>query len=169
MESVRRLGLVLTAALVAAVLPGREARAARATAPAAVKIVKPLELTGKQNLNLGQIVMANVTGPTSVSLSPAGTLACGAGLVCSGAALPAVYTVRGTNNMVARIITRPSNLTNAATGATLAFTPIAQPTLALTSSGNRGNDFNVGGSITISPTTGAGLYSGAIDVTVEYN
>ncbi len=169
MNSVRRLGSLLLAALVAASWPTAEARAAKATAPAAVKIVKPLELSGKQDLNFGQIVLANVTGPTNVSLSAAGVLTCGAGLVCSGAVLPAIYNVRGTNNMTVGINARASNLTNSVTGTTIAFTPTVQPTVTLTSSGFPGNDFNVGGSITISPTTADGVYSGAIDITVDYN
>lgn len=164
-----RPSLVLLAAFVAAAFPVAEGRAATVSVSAAVKVVRPLELSAKQSLNFGQIVMANVTGPTNVSLSMAGVLTCGAGLTCSGSVLPAIYNVRGSNNNTINIFARASNLINASDGSRITFTPIAPASIVLTNSGAPGRDFNVGGSIAIVPATSDGLYSGAIDVTVDYN
>jgi hypothetical protein len=52
----------------------------------------------------------------------------------------------------------------------VAFAPLAPApaSVTLTNSGAPGNNFNVGGQITILPTTAEGVYSGNMDVTVEY-
>ena len=48
------------------------------------------------------------------------------------------------------------------------FTPTAPASVTLVNSGNPGRDFNVGGSITIPSTATDGVYSGVIEVTVDY-
>jgi hypothetical protein len=76
--------------------------------------------------------------------------------------------VQGTNNQVVQIFAVASPLTNANDGTTLSFTPNAPATTTLTNSGAPGTNFNVGGSIVITPTTTDGVYSGNINVTVDY-
>ena len=160
---------VATAALAAS--PAFAATGATTPATAKAQIVKPLTLTAKQNLDFGTIVLASVTGATSVSISTAGAVVCGTGLTCSGTPKPAIYNVTGTNNQVVKMYSAASNLTNAADGTTIVFTP-ALPTgaaVTLTSSGSPGNDFNVGGSIALGTTTTDGVYTGNMNVTVDYN
>ena len=70
--------------------------------------------------------------------------------------------------MVVSIIKTASNLTNASTGATLAMTLTGPTTIVLTNSGAPGFNFTIGGSITLTPTTGDGLYSGTVNVQVDY-
>jgi len=160
----RWIGTVLLFALLA-VTPAVGARAATITAPAKVKVVKPLTFTAKQNLDFGQILLS---GTGTVSLSGTGVVSCGSGLTCSGAPLPAIFNVSGTNGNVVRITAYASDLTNASDGSTLRFTPIAPASVTLTNSGAPGKDFNVGGSITISSTTTDGVYTGNIEITADY-
>ena len=144
------------------------AQAASTTIQASANVVKALQLTAKQDLDFGTIVVGGGSGTFTVSISQAGTLTCPSGLSCSGAVRPAIFNVQGSNGQVVRIIALASGLTNSADGSKLRFTPAAPPSLTLTNSGQPGKDFNVGGSINIPSTTTAGLYSGTIEVTVDY-
>ena len=165
---------LLTAAAVVSAFTATAATAAPvgATTPATAKaqIVKPLTLTAKTNLDFGTIVLSAVTGATSVAISTTGAITCGTGLLCSGTTSPATYNVAGTNNQVVKMYSAATTLTGSA-GGTIAFTPIL-PTgaqVTLTNSGAPGTDFNVGGSIAIGTTTLDGVYTGNINVTVDYN
>jgi spore coat protein U-like protein len=51
---------------------------------------------------------------------------------------------------------------------TLILVTNAPATVVLTSSGHPGNDFSIGGSVTLSSTTAAGTYVGTFNVTVDY-
>lgn len=165
---------LLTATAVVSAFAATSANAAPvgASTPATAKaqIVRPLTLTAKTNLDFGTIVLQNVTAATSVSLSTTGTLTCGTGLVCSGTTTPATYNVTGTNNQVVKMYSAATTLTGSA-GGTLTFTPTL-PTgaqVTLTNSGAPGTDFNVGGSIAIGTAQQDGVYTGNINVTVDYN
>lgn len=157
--------LLLVALLAAGTATG--ARAATITAPARASVVKPLVFTSKQNLDFGTILLG-AAATSTVSLSMAGVLSCGAGLTCSGVARPAIFNVQGSNGQVVRITAVASDLTNAADGSKLRFTPIAPASVTLTNSGSPGKDFNLGGSIAVASTTTGGTYTGNIVVTVEY-
>ena len=141
-----------------------------ATTPATAKasIVKPLTLTAKQNLDFGTILLSAVTGPTAVTISQAGAATCGTGTVCSGTPKQAIFNVTGTNNQVVRIFSAATTLTNANDGTTLSFTPNAPANVTMPNSGNAGIDFNVGGGISVTTTTTDGVYSGNMNVTVDY-
>jgi hypothetical protein len=161
-----RTGTLLFIALLAAG-PAAGVRAATITAPARASVVKPLVFTSKQNLDFG-MVMLGAPGPSTVSLSMAGVLSCGAGLTCSGLARPAIFNLQGSNGQVVRITAVASDLTNSADGSKLRFTPVAPASVTLTNSGFPGRDFNLGGSIAITSTTTDGTYTGNIVVTAEY-
>ena len=165
--------LLTAAAVTATTLAATPALAAAvgASTPATAKaqIVKPLTLTAKQNLDFGTIVLANVTAATSVAVSSAGAVTCGTGLTCAGAPKPAIYNVAGTKSQLIHIYSAATNLTNAADSTTIVFTPSVPATVTLSNSGSPGDDFNVGGSIAIGTTTTDGVYSGNINVTVDYN
>lgn len=138
---------------------------------ARAKIVRPLALSATGAVDFATITLNGVTANRVVSLSAAGALDCGGGtteLVCSGTTSIATYNVQGTNNQVVSIIKTPSNLTNANDGSTLVFTPVAANTVTLTNSGAPGTDFGVGGSITIGTGTTDGVYTGEVEVTVDY-
>ena len=145
--------------------------AATPKAKASAKIVRPLTLTSFQDLNFGTIVVGTLTAAQTVAVSQAGVLSgCTGALTCSGTVAQARYNVTGTNNMTVNIASTASNLTNTTSGGSelLAFTPSAPATVLLTNSGAPGNNFNVGGSISIAPATVDGLYVGDVEVTVDY-
>lgn len=147
--------------------------AADPKARASARILRPLTLTATRNLDFGTIVVGAIAGAETVSVNQAGVLACGSSgnLTCSGTVQSAQYNVTGTNNMQVNISAVASNLTNTTSGGgeTLVFTPSAPANLTLTNSGAPGSNFNVGGSISVTPTTVDGLYQGDIEVTVDYN
>ena len=157
--------LLMAAALAAG--PAAGVRAANVKVPVKAKLIKQLVLSVKQDLDFGQIVLAGVAGTRIVSISQSGVLTCGAGLTCSGAARQAIFNVAGSTGQVVRISTVPSNLTNGS-GGTIMFTPSAPASVTLTNSGKGGLDFGVGGSIPLTSTTSDGLYSGTVEVTVDY-
>ena len=166
---------VKIAALAAAVLATTPALAAPvgvtgAAPTATAKIVRPLTLTSTGSLNFGTIVLNGVTANRTVSLSSGNVLTCGGTteLQCSGATSVPTYNVRGTNNQVVNIIKTASLLTNANDSTTISMTPLGAASVTLTNAGAPGTDFPIGGSFVIGTTTTDGLYSGTVNVTVDY-
>ena len=164
--------LAAAAAAIGAVVNATPALASTgATTPATAKaqIVKPLSLTAKTNLDFGTVLLSSVAvGPTyNVTLSSAGALTCTAGLSCSTTAIPATFNVTGSKQQLVHIYTVASNFTNGTT--TLQVTPSAAATISLTNSGAPGTDFNVGATFSIDSNTSEGLYTGNLNVTVDYN
>lgn len=138
---------------------------------ATVKIIRPLTLTATGSLNFGTIVLNGVTANRTVTLSAGNVLNCGSGtaeLQCSGTTSVPTYNVRGTNNQVVTILKNASDLVNANDGTKLVLTPVGQATVTLTSSGAPGDNFAIGGSIVIASATTDGVYSGTVDVQVDY-
>lgn len=160
-----RLAAVAAAATIAAtpavaqVSPGNGPAQARAT------IVKPLTLSRVAHLDFGSIV---VWGDGTVAMTQAGVLNCTAAtLVCAASGTPAEFTVTGSNNRVVQINASDTTISNGTD--TLNFTIDAPATVTLPNSGvGNGINFTVGGSIGVFETTSAGLYTGNMDVTVQY-
>jgi hypothetical protein len=139
--------------------------------PVRASVVKPLTLTSTGSMNFGTIVLNGLTASRTVALSAANVRDCGGGsvqLICSGTTSVPTYNVRGTNNRVVTIIKTGSNLVNASTGATLRMTPTGPTSITLPNSGVNGASFAIGASITLTPSTGEGVYSGTVDITVDY-
>jgi len=146
--------------------PALAATGATTPATARAQIVKPLVLTSSQNIDFGTILLTNVTGANAVSISQAGAIVCGAGLTCAATGKQAIFNVAGSNNQVVKINTTAANISNGTTN--LLFTPSAPATVTLTNSGAPGTDFNVGGSFSIDTATTDGVYTGNLNVTVDY-
>ncbi len=159
--------IAFSAVFVATGMSMAPARAASVNASVKAKVIKPLQLTAKQGLDFGQILLGAGTGSWSVTLSRTGTLTCPAPLVCTGAPQPAIFNVAGSNGNVVLISAAPTELTNA-TGSKIRYTPSAPTSVTLTNSGNPGTDFNVGGSLALSDATADGTYSGVVTVTADY-
>jgi hypothetical protein len=157
----------LLAAAFLTMVPMAGARAATVTVKATVNVMKPLTFKSKQDLEFGQIILGG-TGIKTVTVSSTGVLTCAAGLTCSGATRQAIFNVAGSNGAVVRIFATPSDLINATDGSRMRFVPTAPASVTLVNSGAPGLDFSVGGSIIIPSTTTDGVYSGVMDVTVDY-
>ena len=172
MAQQKRLFAGLIAGLIASL--GATAPAAAATtqtAQVSASIVKPLTLTWIQDLDLGSIVLGPGTwSNATVAISRTGAFSCTSpNVTCSGVTKAAKYNVTGTNNQVVRITAPNVTLVNAADPTkTLLLTIDSPGTVALTSSGKPGNDFVLGGSVTLGSGTAGGTYSGTFNVTVDY-
>ena len=159
MAALAAAATIVATPAVAQVAPSNGPAQARAT------IVKPLTLTRVAHLDFGSIV---VWGDGTVAMDQAGAISCTAAtLVCAATGTPAEFTVTGTNNRVVQINASNSTITNGTD--TLNFTVNAPPTVTLPNSGvGNGINFKVGGSIGVFEATSPGLYSGNMNVTVQY-
>ena len=160
---------LLPAILFAAAIPA-PALAATQNVTVNATVVRPLTLTSQQDLDLGSITLTlGSWSAATVGISRAGIFSCDTNVICSGAPQVARYKVTGTNKMVVRITAPNVTLVNQADASkTLVLTVDNPGQVTLTSSGEPGNTFTLGGSITLSPTTAQGDYSGTFNVTVDY-
>ena len=137
-------------------------------AKAQVRILKPLTLTSKQDLDLGTVALGQGTFSTTVGIAKDGTWTCDNAVVtCSGTHQVATYNVTGTNNRTVNITAGNVTLTNA-TSDTLTLTVDAPASVLLPNSGNSGVDFDIGGSVDLTEATPDGLYQGDFNVTADY-
>ncbi len=147
------------------------ARAVTQTAAVNANVVKPLELVRVQDFDLGTISLTpgSWTGAI-VSISQAGVRSCAnSNLVCTGSAQVAKYKVTGTNKMVVLIHSPDVTLVNQADASkTLTLVTDAPGQVTLTSSGEPGVTFPIGGRITLNGSTAGGDYQGTFNVTAEY-
>ena len=148
----------VTTAPVAAVTP----------ATATAQIVDPLTLTKTADLNFGTLIKNLMTATRTVTINENGTITCSTELLCGGTTSSAAFDVLGSANQVVKVYVAPSTLSGPG-AATLIFSPTAASASPLTLSGAGAGSFKVGGSIDVTPTTTAGIYSGNMDVTVDYN
>ena len=141
-------------------------------ATAKARILRPLQLTSTQSLDLGIIVL-NGTGTytATVGLSKDGTtFNCdgnSGNVTCSGNPTVAIYNVSGTKSQPVTIAAGNVTLQDPA-GDKLTLVPDFNSTVNLTNSGAPGTDFNVGGSIQVANTTPDGVYTGTFAVTADY-
>jgi len=159
------ISLAVGAAAVAA-----PAHAVTQSASVKVTVVKPLSLTALQNMDLGTITLNGGTwSTTTVGISRTGAFTCGSNVICSGAPQVARFKVTGTNKMTVLITTPAVTLTNQSDPTqTLTMTVDSPGSVTMTSSGEPGINFDLGGSITLSSATADGTYSGTMNVTVAY-
>jgi hypothetical protein len=164
----RLLSLAIAAG---SVLVARPAAGATASATVNASVVKPLELTRVQDLDLGTITLTpgSWSGVT-VSLSRAGVRTCAnPNLVCSGTARAAIYNVVGSNKGVVLIHAPNVTLVNQADPTkSLTLVTDAPASVTLPNSGQPGVNFSIGGSISLSGSTASGDYQGIFNVTAEY-
>lgn len=173
----RMVSLGATAAAFA--ITATPAAAQSASAQANVTINKPLTLTKTGDLAFGTIlVTGSGTFSTTVSVSTAGVRStCDTTYVtCSGTATAPVYNVSGNKQRVVQL-TIPDTVvlsTTVPVGQTAdtitmgVIPPNALKQITLTNSGAPGNNFGVGGSLTITDSTVDGTYSGSFNVTANY-
>ena len=170
MTKFARLAALAAATAIAATPAVAAPTASTPVAKARVAITKPLTLTFVQDLGLGTITVQNGSwSTTTVGITKAGVFSCGANVVCTGSRQVAKYNVAGTNNQVVTITAPNVTLVNQSNAAkTLTLTVDNPRTVTLNNSGNKGVDFDLGGSIVLSPSTLDGTYVGTFNVTVDY-
>lgn len=135
---------------------------------ASARIIRPLTLTASGTLNFGTIVMNGVTANRTVTLNADTTITCATELVCAANGTVPTYNVRGTQGQTVNIIKTASTL-NGSNGGSLTLTPVGANSVLLTNSGSPGENFAIGGSIVIGAATVDGVYTGTVDVQVDYN
>jgi len=164
----RLTALAATAALAFTATEAAAAPVSATTdATAHARILRPLTLTSTQNLDLGDIVLSGAAPfTTTVSIDKAGVFSCGASVTCSGTHQVAIYNVSGTKSQPVTIAAGNVTLSNGSS--TLTLTPSFNASLTLSNSGAPGDNFNVGGSITVKDTTPDGVYTGTFAVTADY-
>lgn len=133
-------------------------------------VVKPLTLTAQQDLDLGTITLGpGAWSGATVGISQSGAFTCNPNVICSGAPQVARYKVTGTNKTVVRITAQDVTMVNQMDASKTLTLKVDSPSdVTLTSSGEPGITFGIGGSIALSSTTAQGSYSGTFDVTVDY-
>lgn len=162
---------ILLLAFAGSALVAQPARAATQNAAVSANVLKPLTLEALQNLDLGTITLGPGTwSGATMGISRGGLVACTtARLTCTGAPRVARYKVTGSNKQVVRISAPSVILVNQADPSkTLTMTVDSLGTVTLTSSGQPGNNFDLGGTITLNSTTATGDYQGTFNVTVDY-
>jgi hypothetical protein len=163
---------VKIAAVAAAVLAAAPAVAAvgvtGAPPTATARIIKPLTLASTGALDFGTIVMNGVTANRTVTLNDDTSITCATELVCDLNGTVPSYTATGTQGQTVNIIKNTSSLTGS-NGGSLTLTPVGQSSFVMPNSGTTGYTFPIGGSIVIASTTIDGVYTGTVNVEVEYN
>jgi hypothetical protein len=133
---------------------------------ATARIVKPLTLERVGDMDFGQIVVQDAGTAT---MTTAGAVSCTANLTCSGTTTAARYLVKGTNNQVVTVTAPDVSLTNAADSLTPLTLDLTNTTsLTISNSGQAGTALDLGGSIAIPANVRDGVYTGTLNVTVEY-
>ena len=122
-------------------------------------------------MDLGTLTLNGGTWTSAaVGISKAGVFSCNnTNVICSGAPQVARYKVTGANKQVVLISVPNVTLTNQ-NDSTQKLTLVADApaSITLTSSGEPGVNFDIGGSITLSSSTADGTYTGTMNVTVDY-
>ncbi|GAA3894554.1 hypothetical protein GCM10022276_12120 [Sphingomonas limnosediminicola] len=150
---------------------GAPAQSATLTVVISASSIKPITLSATQNLDLGTIVLG--TGQwsgTVVGISQAGVVSCGSSnVVCVGSSQVAKYRITGSGRETITINAPDVILVNQADPSkTLTLVLDSPGTVVLGNSGNKGEEFALGGSIQVSSTTTGGLYIGTFNVTADY-
>lgn len=163
-----KIAAVAAAALAAASAVAAPVGVTGAPPTASARIIKPLTLTATGSLDFGTIVMNNVTADRTVTLNANTSITCDSELVCEANGTVPTYNVRGTQGQTVNIIKNVSTL-NGSNGGSLTLTPVGAASVLLPNSGAPGEDFTIGGSIVIGAATVDGVYTGTVDVEVDYN
>ena len=149
---------------------------AESDALASVRVLRPLQLTSEQDLNLQTIVLSGPAGfAATVGVDQAGNPDCdGASgdVTCSGTMTPATYRLIGANDQMVSITvasTLALDNTSDALAPDLTLNVDAPTEIDLGPDGStEGVTFNIGGSVDVTDTTADGLYQGTFAVTADY-
>lgn len=159
---------VVGAAVAALTMTAGTAQAATATGTAKAKIMRQLTLTNTADLEFATII-SGATASTVV-VSTAGAVTCGAGLTCTGTTTAANFDIQGSNNAVV-LVGGDANVTlnNGSGGTMTASLDYSVNSVTLTAGpGTVGGSFQVGGTLGVSANQAEGDYTGTFNVTANY-
>ncbi len=159
------------------------ASAATANAQVAAEVLTTLQLravTTDNVLNFGTVTDAGLTGDSTVVVSPAGAVSCGANLTCGGTANAPTFEISGFTGSTVVVSFPSATVPLARAGADLAgldndmnvsafTTSLAGNQRTLVAGGFTANPFTIGGTLTVSQLQAPGVYTGAVTVEVQYN
>lgn len=142
--------------------------AATASANANAEILTTIAVVKDQDMDFGQIAV-NGADTLVISANEGNPAACPANLICAGARVPAKFTISGTAGVATTASVQQTSvrLTSGLNSMTLNnFTVFFPNGNTLDVAGDA--QVNVGGSLAVSGTQAAGLYTGTFDVDVDY-
>jgi len=148
--------------LAASVMGANAAHAATASADARANILQQVTVTNTSDLDFATIVTGAVA--STVVVSSAGAVTCGAGLVCSGTTTAAGFDVTGTTGQTVDVSSDASVTLNSGGNSMTASLATSVATIVLD-----GTDaFTVGGTLSVGAGQADGAYVGTFNVTVDY-
>lgn len=158
---------VVGAAVAAVALSAGTAHAASATGTAKAKILRQITLTNTSDLEFATVI-SGATAST-VGVSTAGAVTCGASLTCTGTTTAANFNIQGTNNAVVLVGGDASVTLNGSLGGTMNVTlDYSAASVTLANSGPTGGSFQVGGLLSVGANQTDGDYTGTFTVTANY-
>lgn len=159
---------LLGAAIAALAMNASAAHAASATGTAKARILRQITLTNTSDLEFATVI-SGATAST-VDVSTAGAVTCGAGLTCTGTATAANFDIQGTNNAVVLVGGDSSVTLNGSLGGTMtASLDYSATSVTLTAGpGTTGGSFQVGGTLSVGANQASGDYTGTFNVTADY-
>jgi hypothetical protein len=163
----RKFGMkraLLGAAIAALAMNAPAAQAATATGTATAKILRQITLTKTSDLQYATII-SGATAST-VAVSTAGGVTCGAGLTCTGTTAAGSFDVAGTSGAVVLVGGDASVTLNGSLGGSMTSTlTYSAPNITL---GATGGSFQIGGTLSVGANQASGDYSGTFNVTANY-
>ncbi len=148
--------------LVASVMGANAAQAATASADATANILEQVSVTNTADLDFATIVTS--AAASTVVVSSAGAVTCGAGLVCSGTTAAAGFDVSGSTGQTVDVSVDANVTLNSGGNSMTASLAASSATLVLAGS----DSFTVGGTLSVGANQADGAYTGTFDVTVDY-
>jgi len=143
--------------------------AATETANAEAEILAALDVNldaTRNTLDFGSIAESGAGG--TVTLTPAGGLTCGAGLVCSGTTETPNFDIDGEAGATVNISLTSANI-SLTSGANTMGVALSASAASLVLDGSGVGTFDVGGVLTVGANQAVGTYTGQLEVNVVYN
>lgn len=159
---------VVGAVVAAVAMTAGTAHAASATGTAKAKILRQITLTNTSDLQFATVI-SGATAST-VAVSTAGAVTCGANLTCTGTTTAANFDIQGTNNAVVLVGGDASVSLAGDLGGTMsaALTYSATSVTLNAGPGTVGGSFQVGGTLSVGANQTSGNYEGTFNVTANY-
>lgn len=158
---------VLGAVAAAVALSATSAHAASATGQAKAKILRQITLANTSDLQFATVISG--AAASTVAVSTAGAVTCGANLTCVGTTTSANFNVQGTNGATVNVGGDSTVTLNGSLGGTMTVgLTYSDTSVVLANSGPTGGTFQVGGTLNVGANQAPGDYTGTFNVTANY-